>query len=148
MIQAGSGSYTSQRRVDVRLNRLGYWLGPDESGWPDPRLFVDNAWDADECAEVALHLWQGIIARRYMGLSKCRFCGAPNGALELSDGVYIWPEGLAHYVEEHGVRLPQRFVHHVNALQDSLEDAVVDDEWWRSLTSWYERSTPVTGNGT
>lgn len=35
------------------------------------------------------------------------------GASEFSDGVYVWPEGLAHYLEKHHVRLPQRFVDHV-----------------------------------
>jgi hypothetical protein len=36
--------------------------------------------------------------------------GYPTGRLDLSDGVWLWPEGLAHYVEAHGVRLPDEFV--------------------------------------
>ena len=35
------------------------------------------------------------------------------GRGELTDGVYMWPEGLAHYLEKHNVRLPQEFVDHV-----------------------------------
>ena len=120
----------------MRLERLGYWVGRSESGWPDPRSFVDASWDADQRAEVALHLRQGIVARRYMGHSQCRFCGMRVGALELSDGSYIWPQGLAHYVEEHDVRLPQRFVEHVIMMREALEDAPVDEEWWRGLSSW------------
>lgn len=48
-----------------------------------------------------------------MGYSPCRLCGDNDGALELSDGVFVWPEGLRHYVVDHGVRLPQEFVSHV-----------------------------------
>lgn len=120
----------------MKLVRLGYWLGPREPGWPDVRAFVDSNWNPDERAEVALHLRQGIVARRYMGFSECRLCGEAVGALELSDAVYIWPEGLAHYVEAHDVRLPQRFVDHVSRVRDSLEAAFVDDVWWRGVTSW------------
>lgn len=119
-----------------RLIRLGYWFGPLAPGWPDARRFVDTNWDADERADVALYLRQGIVARAYMGLSECRFCGERVGALEYSDGVYIWPQGLAHYVEMHGVRLPQRFVSHTHAMVERLEDAEVDDTWWRATTSW------------
>jgi hypothetical protein len=120
----------------MRLIRLGYWLGPREPNWPDPQEFIDSGWDDDERAEVVLHLRQGIVARRYMGLSECRLCRERVGALEMSDGAYIWPEGLAHYVEVHGVRLPQIFVEHVKVLREELECASVDDSWWRGLASW------------
>jgi hypothetical protein len=49
-----------------------------------------------------------------MGYSFCRFeCGIPNNAMgdsDLSDGEWLWPEGLAHYVERHSVRLPDEFI--------------------------------------
>lgn len=76
-----------------------------------------------------------MVARAFMGHSRCRFCDAPVGALEFSDGVFLWPEGLAHYVEEHDVRLPERFVRHLRAMVEKLEDADVDDSWWQGLTS-------------
>ncbi|WP_332645158.1 hypothetical protein [Aeromicrobium sp.] len=120
----------------MELIRVGYWLGSTEPGWPDPRNFVDLSWNGDERAEVVLHLRQGAVAKRYMGLSECRFCGELVGSLELSDGTYVWPEGLTHYVDQHGVRLPQSFVDHMSRARDSLEDAVVDDSWWRSIKSW------------
>jgi hypothetical protein len=47
------------------------------------------------------------------GLSPCRLCGQLNGSAEYTDGTYVWPEGLAHYVMEHDVRLPDEFVSHV-----------------------------------
>lgn len=30
----------------------------------------------------------------------------------MSDGTWLWPEGLSHYVREHGVVLPEEFVVH------------------------------------
>lgn len=43
----------------------------------------------------------------YKGSSPCRICGAPNGSGEYGvaiDGVlYVWPSGLTHYLEVHGM---------------------------------------------
>jgi len=52
-----------------------------------------------------------------MGYSWCRFdCGvddAEMGDSDFSDGLWVWPGGLTHYVLEHAVRLPEEFLHHV-----------------------------------
>ena len=119
----------------MHLRRLGYWLGPDAPGWPDVGRFVDAEWDADVRAEVWSYVRAGFPARAYLGPSMCRFCGEAVGSLELSDGVFIWPEGLAHYVREHAVRLPDLFVEHVHARVLELEEAPVDDDWWRTSTA-------------
>jgi hypothetical protein len=37
------------------------------------------------------------------------------GSRDLTDGVWVWPEGLAHYVEEHDVMLPDAFLHTMRA---------------------------------
>ena len=63
----------------------------------------------------------------------CRICGQENGALELTDGTWCWPDGLAHYLRDHDVRLPQVFVDHVNAQFERLEVPDQDIEWWRTL---------------
>ena len=34
------------------------------------------------------------------------------GCCTLTDGTYVWPEGLAHYVSEHAVRPPEGFIKH------------------------------------
>lgn len=128
----------------MALTRLGYWLGDEAPGWPDVRSFIDPGWDVDERAEVALYLRQGSVAARYMGFSFCRICGENVGALELSDGTFLWPQGLAHYVSEHSVRMPHRFVQHMNERRNELEEAAVDDRWWRGLSGW---SDEVGGQG-
>jgi hypothetical protein len=115
----------------MRLLRIGYWLDESAPGWPDVRRFVDPTWDPSERERVRDHLARGFVARAYLGKSRCRLCGNEVGSLELSDGVFIWPEGLAHYVEVHDVRLPARFVEHVRCWSDEIEMADVDEEWWR-----------------
>ncbi|WP_146841737.1 hypothetical protein [Cellulomonas composti] len=89
-----------------------------ERCWPDPRAFIDLAWSEDERNVVVEHLRTGTLVNQYRGLSPCRFCGCHNGSAELSDGTFCWPEGLAHYLDAHAVRLPEEFVQH--ALSASL----------------------------
>lgn len=96
--------------------------------WPDPKRFVDPTWSAGERSRVGRHLVRGALLTRYRGLSPCRFCGRHNGSAELTDGAYFWPEGLAHYVLAHGVRLPTVFVEHV-AGSPELFPAHLDPEF-------------------
>jgi hypothetical protein len=64
------------------------------------------------------YLRGGEVDAMYKGISYCRFrkngCTPPTnmGSCDLTDGVWIWPEGLAHYVEAHEVWLPDSFVEH------------------------------------
>ena len=37
------------------------------------------------------------------------------GSRDFSDGAWIWPEGLHHYVEIHSVRLPAEFINHIQS---------------------------------
>ncbi|OHV29066.1 hypothetical protein BCD49_36705 [Pseudofrankia sp. EUN1h] len=118
--------------VRSTLILIGYWAGERAEGWPSPEDFIDVGWDVDERDVVGNYLRRGFVARAYMGLSPCRICGRHNGSLELSDGTYIWPEGLAHYVADHGVRPPEPFVSHAWAMIDAFEAARRDESWWRS----------------
>lgn len=115
-----------------RLIVIGYWDGPEtDHTWPSPEDFVDPGWDQEERDLVASYLRTGLVVRTYMGYSRCRLCGRDNGDSELSDGHFVWPDGLSHYVADHGVRLPGRFVEHVLQRIDWLETAARDERWWR-----------------
>jgi hypothetical protein len=46
-------------------------------------------------------------------ISECRLCGVPNGCAEFMDDVYIWPDGLGHYVREHSVKPPEEVLVHI-----------------------------------
>jgi len=59
-------------------------------------------------------------------------CACVNGSRDLTDGDYLWPEGLSHYVLAHGVRLPTEFAAHIERRLESLEELKRDVSWWRS----------------
>jgi hypothetical protein len=111
---------------------IGYWKSDDAPGWPDPRALVDHEWDSEDRDAIAQYLETGLVSRAYMGFSPCRVCGADNGNLELTDLTYVWPSGLAHYVRDHGVRLPAEFVDHVTTTQEAVEKSGRDESWWRA----------------
>lgn len=93
--------------------RVGYWASAEEPELPDPRDLVSLSWDVDTRWLVARYLKSGEKLTAYYGWSTCRFCGKPNGSVDLCDGVYVWPEGFAHYVEAHGVKPEGVFLTHV-----------------------------------
>lgn len=133
---------------------IGLWCNRAEPYWPDPKDFVDEEWNETDRAEVVRALRSGRQVRQFRGESTCRMCGQLNGASELTDGTYLWPDGLAHYVSEHSVRLPEQveahFVHHqlarTGVLSEPAEDSIqadddpanlldADESWWLSLGS-------------
>jgi hypothetical protein len=95
------------------LRLIGYWRSAREPDWPDPRDFVDTAWDDAERDLVATYLETGRVPAIQLGYSTCRLCDCENGCAELTDGTYLWPEGLSHYLREHAVRLPVEVVGHI-----------------------------------
>lgn len=90
--------------------RVGFWRSRHEPDLPDPHDLVDDAWDPRERDAVIAHLEAGTVAVRWLGPSSCRFCGRQNGSADLTDGAYLWPSGLAHYLRDHAVRLPAEVV--------------------------------------
>ncbi len=104
---------------------LGFWRLDAADTDPehlDPQTLVDPTWSGSaEAALVHLYLSCGLVESHELAPSWCRF-GCPRGLVgererdlgcaTLTDGVYVWPEGLPHYVERHGVRPPRAFVDH------------------------------------
>ena len=123
--------------VPVMERRLiGYWRNEQHPEYPDPMDLVVESWDAEERHLVWAYLCSGTMIASYMGLSPCRICGNHNGALEFSDGTYQWPEGLAHYVYDHAVRLPPELVEHAIKQLDSLEAGSSTLDWWLEVTRY------------
>jgi hypothetical protein len=86
---------------------------------PNPAWLVWNGWDPAEQRGVVAYLRAGQEWIQFRGWSYCRFnCGIAPSALgdrDLTDGVWVWPEGLAHYVQVHSVRLPDEFIDHMRS---------------------------------
>jgi hypothetical protein len=130
--------------VSTVVRLIGYWDGraaPD--GWPDVCGFVAAVDDPVQRA-VAAYLRSGTVVAAAAGVSRCRLCGAVNGSAEQTDGEhFVWPEGLAHYVDEHSVRLPDEVVAvAASGVAPSVDparfrsdlvsgDVIIELEWWR-----------------
>jgi hypothetical protein len=116
----------------MRLRAIGFWrsIRDVDATLPDPRDFVDPQWDEDERKRVAEYLRMGRRLRVHEGKSRCRLCGTMTGSDEQTDGTYLWPEGLTHYVAEHAVKLPAEFLDHVARELDAIDGNVIDRGWW------------------
>ncbi|HEY1693182.1 MAG TPA: hypothetical protein VGG39_13535 [Polyangiaceae bacterium] len=115
---------------------VGYWRGsaPGDEALPEPQAFVDPSWDPAERAAVVAYLKRGLVAGAWRGYSDCRFrCGRPDeqmGHRDFTDGAYVWPEGYAHYVEDHGVRPPADFA--ARALRSGMPPGLERDAFLRA----------------
>jgi hypothetical protein len=118
----------------MRARLIGYWSslgGP----WPDPRDFIDSTWNDLERDRVAEYLEQGFACRTTLGgARRCHLCGELSFPTERADGVFLWPQELAHYVRDHSVRLPDEVISHVTERLSEMGTLAkdVDEEWWRS----------------
>ena len=152
----------AKRRV---LRAVGYWKSDREGcPYPDPRLLVQPGWHADELDRIIAYLRAGREFNAWDGYSYCQFgCrdkfedpvdpGVEDmGVSDRFDGVWIWPEGLAHYVERHSVRLPEEFVDHMRfrswVVPDArvlwevgVEDEELEDEDHTFWIAWGKRET-------
>lgn len=96
----------------MALKIVGYWAAQGGGdGYPDVMLLPRSYMPDSEA--IAEYLDSAPIARSFRGYSGCRLCGCQNGSRERSDGTYIWPEGLSHYVRSHGLVLPDFLADHI-----------------------------------
>jgi len=106
---------TSNPEMDAAIRMAQQHLAAQTAHLPDP-LPDPLAMTTYERQSVIAYLERADHARQgYCGWSDCRLCSRANGSEDVSDGVYVWPSGLVHYVRDHHVGLPPEFVAHVVA---------------------------------
>ena len=93
---------------------IGYWIESlDDDRFLAPQEIAGKL-SSDIIEQLVTYLRNGKLYAQYRGLSWCRFvhgCSEQNmGSSELTDGYWIWPEGLVHYVDMHRVLLPAEFL--------------------------------------
>ncbi len=127
-------NYFSNPTKDNRcLKKVGYWQSDEGAGqyYPHPKYLVEPGWKENERSKIVAYLKSGHECGHWCGFSYCRFgCFSqpPDrntnklayskwkdgvlsmGCLDLTDGEWVWPQGLAHYVENHNVCLPNQFI--------------------------------------
>ncbi|WP_153798509.1 hypothetical protein [Foetidibacter luteolus] len=128
------------------LKIIGYWHSLFEPSLPDPAWFVDNSWDQTVKERILYHLRNGVRTPViHLGSSWCRFrCGKDVlGSKEFTDGKFVWPVGLEHYVDYHNIRLPQEIVDWVwspnkKSISEISEDSFfnIDYSWWKNQKGW------------
>ncbi len=102
--------HTPQDLLDnPRTVLFGFWASRTQKHFPE--VFVGDH-DNTECVRELREINPGII--QYRGMHGCRICGKVIGSrtnvLAVDDDIWAWPEGLAHYLEEHGVEPPQEML--------------------------------------
>ncbi len=116
--------FQNQYEIFKLKKLIGYWkyastyeakeTGDDFNNiLPNPKDYIDTSWDICERNKIINYLENGKRLAMYLGLSPCRICNGYFGSKDLTDNVYIWPEGFVHYLKEHGVKPPQEFIEHV-----------------------------------
>jgi hypothetical protein len=129
-----------------RLKAVGYWRSWQDHRFPRPQWLVQENWRRSEREGILRYLQEGRLYNAYGGYSFCRFhCGVPQsqmGSYDQTDGCWIWPQGLAHYVEHHSIFLPDEFVEamRVNDWKVpndiTITDRILTDESYRFWLSW------------
>jgi hypothetical protein len=132
------------------LIAIGYWHSDDltASRLPHPQGVGLLAWEEERRTMLATYLRSGRTTRAYFGVSYCRFrcADVSMGSREFTDGRWVWPEGLVHYVEGHSIGLPEEFLAHAAARSFALSPQSVAEvdgaapysfEFWQA---WCDRN--------
>jgi hypothetical protein len=99
---------------------VGYWGSGEGSGLlalPRPQTLVRPGWHVEDRGRIVAYLRSGSVCLASPGLARCRFtesCGYL-GSCDLTDGEWLWPQGLEHYLLAHDVCLPEAFVETMRA---------------------------------
>ena len=84
---------------------------------PSVEQFQDKTWSPTDKVEIKQYLRKApsLTGGRWMHVF-CPLCGvqlAPQSWR--SDGIWVWPLDLVHFIEMHHVRLPSRFLEHIRS---------------------------------
>ena len=129
------------------MKLIGYWRSKEELNWPDPAGFVDNQMTPSEKALIIDYLKKGLfMPYASAGRSWCRFRCQESllGTGEQTDGYFLWPEDLWHYVDKHNVRLPDEFIDRIREGNDMPRS--IDDKFEISTSWWLNQKGPNVNN--
>lgn len=97
-------------------------LPPNDLSEGTPQLpslldWIDKNWEPQDITSIVDYLRDSPMFTRALSPEKfrCVLCGQDlgDGTIWKSDGFWVWPQELAHLVEDHHLRLPDRMVEHI-----------------------------------
>jgi hypothetical protein len=132
------------------IKRAGFYReigGPDATSDDAPSLHAavhdSGPWDEDR---ILAYLESALEIYTTMGAQRDALTGdewiAGSGSL-MTDGTWVWPIDLAHYVRRHHVALPQEFVDHIRANGYTVP-AVPNERARQIFHEEFPESTPIT----
>lgn len=103
------------------LKKEGFWCDKEDKDSPLKELPfpLENQMskeDIEDFIPKLKNLQKKAKIKSYMGYSECRICEKLNGTKTYYNETFAWPEGLQHYIEEHGVQPSASFVLYVRGL--------------------------------
>lgn len=110
-----------RREPTLELEAVGYWSDHlDSPTLIHPARLISPAWEAEDRERIVSYLRGGMEHMSCLGYATCRFPDGPSGpemgASDLTDGFWLWPQGLWVYVLRYHVRLPDEFVAHMRTM--------------------------------
>ena len=125
------------------------WEGHDYEELPIIEDAISLSWNPVDKDKIISYLSRSPIVISSMTTSNCLLCTEEVPSLCYhSDGLWLWPDSLAHYVRCHNVALPERFAQvirergYIPPQEAELPDVAVRDlpwpESWASMRnlSW------------
>ena len=126
---------TTSRAINWNHRWFGYWGGKSQSQGEFPSIedFTDGTWRPKGKRKLLAYLERAPVIITWAPSANCLVCGCDlgNGSKNHSDGVWVWPAGLAHYVRKHNVVLPAAFAEHIRSHKCRLPSE--EEVRWESL---------------
>lgn len=101
---------------------LGYWKEQGSAYSEDPSIegFIDVGWNPSDKNQIIEYLRSAELVAATSGMAfPCVICRQriASTVCVRTDGEFYWLDVLAHYVEQHHLRLPESMLKHMRELQ-------------------------------
>jgi len=96
---------------------FGFWrVNPSSDAYlPELSAWIDPTWNPNDKDKILAYLENSpMVVASTSVRTPCLICDeALNSSNFQSDGVWLWPEDLKHYIHMHHVKIPSSFENHI-----------------------------------
>lgn len=98
---------------------FGFWASPEDAEPCFPKIeeWLAPQWQPEDRPQLLAYI-QGcpVVIAASAGTKVCRRCQQRmNGSAFQSDGAWLWPVSLGHYMQAHEVRIPDALVAYIRS---------------------------------